>query len=306
MIYTVTCNPSIDLFVEAELVIGELNRVRSEEYMAGGKGINVSLVCKELGAETIASGFLGGFTGAFIREELDKAGIAHHFIECDGITRCNMKVAGTEETEINLNGVTVDRVHFAELCAYLEEHLTDRDALIISGNTAPGVDQTDYLELCRVANRCHALLVVDTNQAYLESILSEHPFLIKPNVAELGGMFHQVISSEDEIVSCARLLQKKGAHYVLVSNGSKGAVLVTPDDVYYGEPLQGHRVNSVGAGDSMVAGFVCEWLKDHDETKALKMGLTCGALSAFSQRLAKREDIERRVKEAVVTHRSDR
>lgn len=302
MIYTVTFNPSIDLFVEADIEVGELNRVRKEEYMAGGKGLNVSMVCNQLQMETIATGFLGGFTGNFVKEELEKEGIAHHFIEADGITRINMKIAGIDETEINLTGVNVNREQFEKMYQYLNENLTNEDALVISGNSARGIDRDDYATLCKLANEKNALLVVDTNQAYLEGLLQYKPFLIKPNVAELAGVFKTSISNEDDIVEYARKLQGLGAQNVLVSNGSKGAILVSTDGVYFGEPIKGKRVNSIGAGDSMVAGFVCEWINTKDYSKSLKMGLVCGALTAFSERLARRNDILERLPEAVVTY----
>lgn len=302
MIYTVTFNPSIDLFVEADIEVGELNRVRKEEYMAGGKGLNVSIVCNQIGMDTIATGFVGGFTGNFVKEELDKEHIKHHFIEASGITRINMKIAGIDETEINLTGVQVNREQFEELYQYLDAHLTSEDALVISGNAASGIYKEDYGTLCELANNKKALLVVDTNQAYLESLLVHQPFLIKPNVSELAGVFKTAISSEEDIVVYAKKLQDMGAKNVLVSNGSKGAILVSEDGVYYGEPIKGRRVNSIGAGDSMVAGFVCEWMQTHSYEKGLKMGLVCGALSAFSERLARRDDIFNRLPEAVVTY----
>ncbi|MCF0110689.1 MAG: 1-phosphofructokinase [Erysipelotrichaceae bacterium] len=301
MIYTVTCNPSIDLFVQAELVVGELNRVESEEYMPGGKGINVSIIAHELGAETVATGFLGGFTGEFVKNELDKAGVANHFIPCNGITRINMKVAGIDETEINLRGLTVERKEYQALVKYLESVLTSEDAVILSGSTASGVTQDDYLEICELANQKGALLVVDTSRAYLEACLSQKPFLIKPNVQELAEILKRSISGEDEIVDCAKKLQEKGAQNVLVSNGRHGAILVTEEGVYYGESLEGVRVNSIGAGDSMVAGFVVEWMRTKDYKTALKMGLTCGSCTAFTDRLAKGEEILKRLPEAVVT-----
>lgn len=300
MIYTVTFNPSIDLFVEADIEVGELNRVRKEEYMAGGKGLNVSIICHELNMDTIATGFLGGFTGNFVKSEMDNMGVAHHFIDAEGITRINMKIAGIDETEINLTGVHVNREQFNELYQYLNQQLTKEDALIISGNAALGIDRDDYGTLCELANQKGAMLVVDTNQAYLEGLLSYQPFLIKPNVSELAGVFHTSISSEEDIVKHARKLQALGAKNVLVSNGSKGAILVTENDVYYGDPIKGKRVNSIGAGDSMVAGFVCAYLNTNSYEEALKMGLVCGALTAFSERLAKGEDIRKRLPEAIV------
>lgn len=302
MIYTVTFNPSIDLFVEADIEVGALNRVRKEEYMAGGKGLNVSIVCNQLHMDTIATGFLGGFTGNFVKEELEKEGVNHHFIEADGITRINMKIAGIDETEINLTGVKVSRTQFDLLYQYLDEQLTEKDALIISGNSASGIDKDDYGTLCKLANQKNALLVVDTNQAYLESLLQYRPFLIKPNVQELAGVFKTTISSEEDIVFFAKKMQNMGARNVLVSNGSKGAILVGEENVYFGEPIKGKRVNSIGAGDSMVAGFICEWIQTNDYEKSLKMGLVCGALTAFSERLARRDDILTRLPEAVVTY----
>ncbi|MDD6467235.1 MAG: 1-phosphofructokinase family hexose kinase, partial [Erysipelotrichaceae bacterium] len=226
MIYTVTFNPSIDLFVEADLTVGELNRVSREEYMAGGKGLNVSMICHELEMDTVATGFLGGFTGEFVKQEMDRMNVVHHFIEAEGITRINMKIAGIDETEINLTGVHVTREHFEQLYQFLNKSLTKDDTLIISGNSANGIDKDDYGTLCQLANDKGSLLVVDTNQAYLEFLLPYHPFLIKPNVSELAGVFETTISSEEDIVKHARQLQKLGAVNVLVSNGSKGAILV--------------------------------------------------------------------------------
>ena len=301
MIYTVTFNPALDLFVESELVIGEINRVTHEEYTPGGKGINVSIVCKELDNDTVATGFIGGFTGEFIRSELEKKGVKHNFVSCDGITRINMKIVELQETHINLNGVSISREEFLELKEYLSKKLTSKDVLIISGNSAQGIGKEEFAEIANIANDKKALLVIDTNQSYLEYLLICKPFLIKPNVQELAGVFNVAITSEEEIIKYARKLQQEGARNVLVSNGVKGAILVTEEDVYHGEPLIGQTVNSIGSGDSMVAGFVCEWLKTTDYESALKMAITCGATTAFSTTLAKREDINANIDKAIVT-----
>jgi len=303
MIYTVTINPAIDLFVEADIVLGETNRVSKEEYTTGGKGINVSIVCSELGNKTTAIGFVNGFTGEFIKNELSKRGIGYNFISCDGITRVNMKIVGIQETEINLNGVSIPENSYKEMKEYLNSNLKNKDFLIISGNSTKGMGKEEYLEIANIANAKGATLVVDTNQAYLEYLLSEKPFLVKPNIQELAGMFSGRMSAEEQIIQSAKKLQSMGAENVLVNNGTKGTILVTSDAIYFADALDEKIVSSTGISDSMVAGFVCEWKKTNCFESALRMSVASGEATANSATLAKKKEILKIIEQVNVIKR---
>ena len=302
MIYTVTFNPAIDLVVEANLNVGELNRAKTEEYFVGGKGINVSQIVHELGADTLATGFIGGFTGTFIKSELENLGIMHHFVPAEGTTRVNVKVIGQGQnpTELNLTGVNVSPAEFKDLKDYLGKHLKPTDVLVISGNAAEGITGTNYEELCELANEKKSLLVVDTNEEFLEKIIKYKPFLIKPNIHELCGVFKKHLGYNEDIINCGKELQQQGAKNVLVSCGSKGAILIGEDGVYYGDPIEGNVISSVGSGDSMVAGFIVEYLKSHNYKNAFELSLAAGSATCFTTGLANAKSIKKLLKEASV------
>ena len=291
MIYTVTFNPAIDLFLDTDLNVGKLNRVRKEEYFVGGKGLNVSQVLQNLGDESIATGFVGGFTGEYIRKELTKIGIENHLIECEGNTRINVKVqSGDEPTEINLNGVMVREEEFAELKEYLNGKLEKDDYLVISGNSARGLDETHFGELCALANEKEANLVLDTNENYLQKLLCHKPLMIKPNIHELSGVLKKEITTDEELEEAMKQLHEDGIRYVVVSAGSKGAYLYN-GKFHYVKAFKGKVINTIGAGDSMVAAFVHARKMGLEDEELLRYCVAAGSATSFSEGLCTQEEI---------------
>ncbi|MDD5987200.1 MAG: 1-phosphofructokinase [Eubacteriales bacterium] len=297
MIYTVTFNPAIDYVVHADhLQIGATNRAASEEYYFGGKGINVSTVLHRLGAETTALGFISGFTGEALARGLAEEGFNTDFIRLpDGFTRINVKIKGEKETELNGQGPVITEAACAELFARLEA-LTPQDTLVISGSVPSSMPEDTYEQI--LARTCDkdVRTVVDATGALLLNVLKYRPFLIKPNNDELAEMLHRPADTDEQIVEGARTLRAEGAQNVIVSRGAKGAVMVTEDDqVILQEPILGRTVNSVGAGDSMVAGFLAGYLRTSDYAYALKLGTAAGSATACSPGLATASEIERRM-----------
>ena len=294
MIYTITFNPAVDLVIQVpNCQLGALNRSKGEEYVAGGKGINMSVVLKRLGVDNIATGFLGGFTGKFIEEFLEKEGVITHFISIDGTTRINVKVKGEVETEINAAGATVNVEKFQQLVRYLEEHLHEEDIVFLAGNAAPGLDETSYIQIAKLCHARGVKLVLDTTKTSLLACLPYQPFMIKPNQNELEELFGVSIQTQDEIIHYAFQLQKKGACNVLVSCGSEGAFLVSETGgVFASNVPTGKLINSVGAGDSMLAGFMAKFIETNDFRKSLKQGAASGSATAFSVGIATKELIE--------------
>ena len=295
MIYTVTFNPSLDYVVSVnDFETGKINRTASEAIFAGGKGINVSAVLKELGVESVALGFVAGFTGEELLKRLQEQGIRTDFITAkDGLTRINIKMRSENETEINGQGPVVSEVKLAELFQKIEQ-LTKEDILVISGSVCQGVPQGVYADLVRLCNQRHIRVVVDASSVLLWNVLEHAPFLIKPNKDELADLFHRDIETKEEVIFYAKELKERGAKNVLVSLGKAGAVLVAEDgQVYEMEAPEGEVINSVGAGDSMVAGFLAGYLKTNSYENALKLGICAGSATAFSEGLACKEDIDK-------------
>lgn len=294
MIYTITFNPAVDLVIQVpNCQLGALNRSKGEEYVAGGKGINMSIVLKRLGIDNIATGFLGGFSGKYIEEFLEKEGITPQFISVEGTTRINVKVKGEVETEINAAGPTVNGEKFQRLMNYFEEVLQEGDVVFLAGNAAPGLDETSYVEIAKLCHASGVKLVLDTTKESLLACLPYQPFIIKPNQHELEELFGVNIQTQDEIVRYALQLQKKGACNVLVSCGGGGAFLVSETgQVFVSSVPKGTLVNSVGAGDSMLAGFMAKFIETNDFRKSLKQGAASGSATAFSVGITTRELIE--------------
>ena len=289
MIYTVTFNPAIDYIVRMDkpLEAGMTNRSVSEDCFFGGKGINVSTVLRNLGIDNTALGFAAGFTGEAIVADVKRKGIRADFIMLDeGISRINVKIKAEEETEINAQGPAISKEAFDELLLKLDG-LQEGDMLILAGsipNTLP--DNVYEIILERLKDR-GVIFVVDATKDLLMKVLAYKPFLIKPNNHELGEMFGTVLRTDDEIEEHARRLQEMGARNVLISMAGDGAMLITEDGGRYrvGVP-KGTVRNSVGAGDSMVAGFVAGYMKSGDYRTALNMGTAAGSATAFSDDLA--------------------
>lgn len=293
MIYTVTFNPAVDLVIKVpNCQLGDLNRSIGEDYVAGGKGINMSVVLSRLGHQNIATGFVGGFSGEYIKQELIKEGVEPKFIEVEGITRINVKLKSEEETEINAAGPVVQPEQYQELLSYLQSHLVTNDIVFLAGNVAPGLDVNSYVAIARLCDERKVKLVLDTNKELLTACLPYRPFIIKPNHHELGEIFQVEISTESEIIQYAKQLQERGARNVLVSRGGDGAILVTEDRAYYASNVpKGTLVNSVGAGDSMLAGFMAKYIETQDYALSLQQGAATGSATAFSTGIAEYVDI---------------
>lgn len=284
MIYTITFNPAVDLVIQVpNCQLGTLNRSKGEEYVAGGKGINMSIVLKRLGIDNIATGFLGGFSGKYIEEFLENEGILPRFISVEGTTRINVKVKGEVETEINAAGPAVNAEKFQQLMNYFEDVLKEEDIVFLAGNAAPGLDETSYVEIVKLCYARGAKLVLDTTKELLLSCLPYHPFIIKPNQHELEELFGVKIQTKEELIAYALKLQEKGACNVLISCGGEGAFLFTETGkVFTSNVPKGKLVNSVGAGDSMLAGFMAKFIETSDYKESLKQGAAAGSATAFS------------------------
>lgn len=295
MIYTVTFNPAIDYVVRLDtpLEVGDVNRATGEDCVLGGKGINVSGVLAELGCKSVALGFVAGETGAWLERGLAAQGIDTDFIHLDnGMTRINVKIKAEQETELNGAGPNIPESAMQQLEAKLDA-LVDGDVLILAGSIPSSLAQTTYERLLARLQGKGILAVVDATRDLLVNVLQYRPFLIKPNNHELGEIVGRKLGSDAEIVAAARTLQVKGARNVLVSMAGDGALLLDEhgDTHRIGTP-KGKVVNSVGAGDSMVAGFVAGYLQSGSYDTALRLGTACGSATAFSLGLAKKTDID--------------
>ena len=303
MIYTITFNPAVDLVIQVpNCQLGILNRSMGEEYVAGGKGINMSIVLKRLGIDNIATGFLGGFSGKYIEEFLEKEGITPQFISIEGTTRINVKVKGEVETEINAAGPTVDAEQFQQLMNYFEDVLKEGDIVFLAGNAAPGLDESSYVEIAKLCYARGVKLVLDTTKDLLLACLPYHPFMIKPNLHELEELFGVNIQTKEEMIDYAFQLQEKGARNVLISCGGEGAFLVNETgQVFTSNTPKGMLINSVGAGDSMLAGFMAKFIETNDYRMSLKQGAASGSATAFSVGIATRELIEELIPQIEIT-----
>lgn len=293
MVYTVTFNPAIDYVVHIDgMEVGMTNRTKGEQIYFGGKGINVSIVLRELGIESKALGFIAGFTGKAIEDGLKKMGISTDFVELEsGNSRINVKIKSSMETEINAQGPHISEEAIAQIFEKTDM-LKDGDTIVLAGSI-PGSLPRDIYEkmLARLADR-NIKAVVDATGELLLNVLKYKPFLIKPNNFELGEMFKTEIKNNDDVIRYARKLRELGARNVLVSMAGDGAILVDENDVVYCCGVcRGTVKNSVGAGDSMVAGFIAG-SAGGDYEYALKLGTAAGGATAFSDDLAKRKDIE--------------
>lgn len=295
MIYTVTFNPSLDYIVSMNgFEMGMTNRTTGEQMFPGGKGINVSIVLGNLGIESTALGFTAGFTGEQIEREVQKIGLLTDFIHIDkGFSRINVKLKDYEGTEINGMGPEIGQIHVNELFEKLDR-LEAGDILILAGSIPKSLPDSMYSDILERLQKKGVLFVVDATQELLLNVLQYKPFLIKPNNHELGEIFGVTLETREDVVPYAKKLQERGARNVLVSMAGQGAVLVDEDGaVHMLAAPKGKLVNAVGAGDSMVAGFVAGWTKEQDYDYAFRMGISAGSASAFSELLATREEIER-------------
>ena len=294
MIYTITLNPSLDYIVEVkDFHMGAVNRTDGEAIMPGGKGINVSLMLKELGFESVATGFLAGFTGAEIRRLLLEHGLSERFLFLkNGFSRINVKLRSEQETEINGGGPIVSEEEKEALLGWLAQTVGDGDTLVLSGSVPRSLPADIYGEMIRRLSSENVRIVADVSGNLMKEILPYRPFLVKPNHHELGEMFGCRIESRDEAVFYARKLQAQGAENVMVSLAADGAVLVTEEAVFYAEAPKGTLVNSVGAGDSSVAGFLAGGLASENPMKALSLAVAAGSATAFSEGIGDKSTVE--------------
>ena len=295
MIYTVTFNPSLDYIVDVEdFRLGMTNRTCSEQMMAGGKGINVAIVLRNLGIPSTALGFIAGFTGEEIRRQVEALGISAEFISIpQGLSRINLKLRSIDGTEINGMGPTIGQAQLDALYEKLDL-LTQEDTLVLAGSIPASMPASIYSDILARLQHKGVTFVVDATKELLTNVLCYKPFLIKPNNHELGELFGVTLSTRESVVPYARRLQEQGARNVLVSMAGQGAVLVAEDGSVHMTPApKGTLINAVGAGDSMVAGFLAGWQERHDYGHAFRMGVAAGSASAFSRYLATREEVER-------------
>ena len=292
MIYTVTLNPSIDFIVRLEsLALGSVNRMISDDKFAGGKGINVSRILKRLDIENTDIGFIGGFTGRFVKDSLVDEGIATKFVEVSEDTRINVKVKAGEETEINGAGPHISTEKLEELETILAG-LSSEDTVVFAGSAPSSLGNQVYNMLIPIAKKAGAEVVCDFEGQTLLDALNYQPLLVKPNNHDLAYIFGVELIGLADIEKYAREILSKGAKNVIISMAGDGALLVTPEAAYFAKPIKGTVKNSVGAGDSMVAGFTGEYVKSGDPIEALKWGVACGTATTFSDDLATAEFIK--------------
>lgn len=293
MIYTVTFNPSLDYIVSVEdFKTGITNRTSSELILPGGKGLNVSMVLGNLGLENTAFGFAAGFTGAEIVRRVEEMGVKADFIPVPGgISRINLKLKSIEGTEINGCGPVIGKDALEQLLEKLAV-LGEGDVLVLAGSIPRSVPDDIYGEILRRLSGRAVLTVVDAERELLVKVLEYHPFLVKPNNHELGEIFGLELADREAVIPYAKRLREMGAGNVLVSLAGEGAVLAAEDGNIYEAPApKGKLINGVGAGDSMVAGFLAGWMRKKDYRHAFHMGMAAGSASAFSEFLATREEV---------------
>ena len=293
MVYTITFNPSIDYVIKVDdLNLGEVNRTNVEDIYPGGKGINVSIVLKNLGIHSKALGFIAGFTGDEIERLIKNAGCDADFIKLkSGMSRINVKIKSNVESEINGLGPGISEKEIEHLYEKLET-LKDGDILVLAGSIPSSLPDDIYEKIMEKFKDRNIKIVVDATKDLLKNVLKYNPFLIKPNNHELAEMFNTELKNEDEIIEKAKELQNMGAQNVLISMAGDGAILLTSSGrVLKSIVPKGEVKNSVGAGDSMVAGFIAGYLNKADLEEAFKMGVATGSASAFSEGLATKDKI---------------
>lgn len=299
MIYTVTLNPSLDYIAECkDFTLGATNRTSSEIIYPGGKGINVSIVLSNLGDRTTALGFLAGFTGEHIDSLIKDMGISSRMIRLnEGMSRINLKLKSKEETELNGMGPNISIIDIARLYQKLES-ITEDDILVLAGSIPPSVSEGLYSDIMERLKEKKIKIVVDATKDLLMNVLDKKPFLIKPNIHELGELFNVKLDSADEALAYALKLKEMGAVNVIISMGEDGAMMVDEyGKSYTMNSPEGKLVNSVGAGDSLVAGFLHKYLETGNYEEAFRYGVCTGSASAFSSALATKEEVEKLYKE---------
>lgn len=295
MIYTVTFNPSLDYIIRVDnFRTGQINRTAREMILPGGKGVNVSIVLSNLGHDSKALGFTAGIIGEDLEDLLQKSGVSTDFIRVkNGCSRINVKMRSDTETEINGQGPVIEEDEIRQLFARLDQ-IESGDYLVISGSVPNTLPNDMYEQIMQRLEGRGVRIVVDAEKDLMTRVLKYRPFLVKPNHLELGGIFGVSLVSQAEVLPYAERLQSMGARNVLVSMAGEGAVLLSESGEVFRAPApKGALVNSVGAGDSMVAGFLAGWIEEQGSyDSAFRMGLCAGSASAFSEQLAKRHEVE--------------
>ena len=294
MVYTVTFNPSFDYIVSVEdFRLGMTNRTSSELILPGGKGLNVSMVLGNLGIENTALGFVAGFTGEEIVRRIEEMGVKSDLIPVEnGISRINLKLKSIDGTEINGCGPEISEKNVERLMTKLDV-LKNEDVLVLAGSIPSSMPDDIYKKIMERLNGRGVMIVVDATKDLLVNVLEYHPFLVKPNNHELGEIFHTELKTRKEVIPYAKKMQEMGAANVLVSMAGEGAVLAAADGTVQDIPApKGKLINGVGAGDSMVAGFLAGWMEKRDYKHAFYMGVSAGSASAFSEILATGKEVE--------------
>ena len=293
MIYTVTFNPALDYILELDkLEIGKIQKSKTELILPGGKGINVSTVLTNLEIDNIALGYKAGFVGAELERLLRNMKVKTDFIDLEeGNSRINVKISGEEETAINTNGPQISENKILELLEKLKT-LNENDYLVLSGSIPSSIKDDIYEKICSIVKKQNVKIVVDATKNLLVQVLKYNPFLIKPNNEELGEIFGVEIHTKEDAYVYGKKLKEMGAQNVLVSMGKIGAALIDEaGQEYFIKSPEGKRVNTVGSGDSMVAGFIAGFLKYNNYNDALRMGVSAGSASALSKYLATKEEV---------------
>lgn len=290
MIYTVTCNPALDCAVQLNgLTVGALNRTAGATLVAGGKGVNVSRVLGALGERNVAMGFVAGSNGAMLEGALEQMGVETAFIRLpEGQTRINVKLYGRQETELNAPGPAVSRAQAEGLLSELSR-LDEDDLLCLCGSLPPGMGADSYARMLKAAG---VRAIVDTTGEALLCALCEQPWLVKPNREELAALVGRELPTLEDVIAAAQWLREKGAQNVLVSMGKEGALLCADEKRLYQPAPDGKVIGTVGAGDSLVAGFAAGWQRTGDLVQAFRLGIACGSATACSEGLADAAGIE--------------
>ncbi|WJE14822.1 1-phosphofructokinase [Halobacillus sp. ACCC02827] len=301
MIYTCTLNPSIDYIMHVDgFEAGELNRAERTFYYPGGKGINVSRVMGRLGVETKALGFLGGFTGAFVKEALEAENVSHDFIDTKQNTRVNVKLKSQGESEINGPGPEISEILQETLLTQIRS-MDENDTLVLAGSVPSSLPSDFYVTVVGICAENRTKVVADTSGKALEQLIGLPLFLLKPNHHELGELFDVTIDSKELAAEYGKKLLDKGVEHVIVSMGGEGAVYVGKESVRYANVPKGVLKNSVGAGDSVVSGFLSALHHGKPEEEAFRYGVASGSATAFQDDLCQQEDVEKLLPEIKLT-----
>ncbi|PAV27658.1 1-phosphofructokinase [Virgibacillus profundi] len=302
MIYTCTLNPSVDYQIDTkQLELGTLNRVENTAFYPGGKGINVSRVLNNLDVESTALGFIGGFTGTFILEKLHDEGIKTDFAIHDEPTRINMKIkTAREETEVNGNGAYINKEIQAQLIQKIKS-LNSNDYLVLSGSIPSSISIDIYNTISSICSENGVSLIIDIPNRSLKDLLTYRPFLIKPNQREISQILDREVNTKQDAIKGAKELVQLGAQNVIVSMGGEGAIFINESQIVTAEVPPGKLKSSVGAGDSLVGGFLASYFKEKDYRKAFLYGVASGSATAFSSDLCEREEVEQLISDVLLT-----